>query len=108
MRFERIRIETDGLFELYLSLGVTFHRRHGRATRGVRVRQAVVERQRLVAHGENGSERNGFGRSQVKESIAVCYSGVSARIRGIELRRFDEHLARRLVTGFSIAMEKLS
>src|SRR5205823_4939216 len=98
MRFERIRIETNGLLEFGLCFCVTLHRRQGRASRSVRFRQAIVERQRLFAQGENSVERNWFGRSQIKEGIAVCYSGVSARIRWIELRRFNEHLARCLIT----------
>src|ERR1700730_1430318 len=108
MRFERIRIETNGLLELGRGVVVPLHRRQGRAARGVGVRQTIVERQRLIAHCENRLERNWLRRSQVKESIAVCYSGVSPSIRWIEHRRFDEHLARRLVTRFRTTMEKLS
>src|SRR5436190_7133482 len=70
--------------------------------------QTIVERQRLIAHGENRLERNWFGRSQVKEGIAVGYAGVSARIRWIERGGLDEHLARRLVTRFRTAMEKFA
>ena len=53
MTFERIRIESDGLFEFRESLVVSFLNREGEPSRGMSFGQSAVKSQRLRTGGQN-------------------------------------------------------
>src|SRR5438552_18412626 len=74
----------------------------------MRLRELVVQRERLVGHFENLLERNTDMVMQTKKRITIGNAGISTGIARIQLDRFCEHPPRHIVIRLRMSVEELA